>query len=104
MPKSILHQGVQVQCAHGGLVQLTSINPQVTVSGQPIATLQAPSVVSGCPLTNPPGPCTTAQWVTASTRVTFMGAPVLLLDSQATCMPTGTPAIAGATQPRVSAM
>ena len=36
-------------------------------------------------------PCATAQWTTAATRVTAMGQPVLLQDSQATCVPTGTP-------------
>jgi hypothetical protein len=49
------------------------------------------------------GPCVTAQWTTAATRVTSNGQPLLLLDSQATCVPTGTPLIVAGTQTRVTA-
>jgi hypothetical protein len=46
----------------------------------------------------------TAQYVMAATRVTCMGQPVLLLDSQAICAPTGTPLINAVTQVRVTGM
>jgi len=55
-------------------------------------------VVAGAPV-----PCVTAQWVTASVRVLVMGMPVLLLDSQAICVPNGTPLMIVQTQVRVIA-
>ncbi len=92
-------------CAHGGQAQPTAPNPRVTVSGQPIVTMPAPYIVAGCAFPPPPaanGPCVSAQWVTAATRVTSNGQPVLLLDSQAICAPTGTPLLIVVTQTRVT--
>jgi hypothetical protein len=63
------------------------------VSGQPVVTLPTTYMVAGCTLPPPPsgnGPCVTAQWVSAATRVRVGGVPVLLQDSQAICAPTGT--------------
>jgi hypothetical protein len=77
----------------------------VLVSGQPIVTIASPYVVAGCPF--PPasgGPCVTAQYVMAATRVTSMGQPVLLIDSIAVCAPTGTPLAPVMTQVRVTGM
>lgn len=106
MPGFLLHLGATVMCAHGGQAQPTVTNPRVTVSGQPITTLPAPYVVAGCPfnVSGSPVPCVTGQWTTAATRVTSNGMPVLLLDSQATCVPNGTPLIISATQVRVTGM
>lgn len=101
----MLHVGATVLCAHGGQAQPTQPNPRVVVSGQPIVTLPAPFVVAGCPfnVSGSPVPCVTAQWVTAAVRVTSNGMPVLLLDSQAICVPNGTPLVIVATQVRVTA-
>lgn len=107
MPGTLLHLGATVLCAHGGQAQPTAPNPRVTVSGQPVVTMPTPFVVVGCTFPPPPtanGPCVTAQWVSAATRVTAAGAPVLLLDSQAICAPTGTPLLIVATQTRVTGM
>ena len=107
MPGFLLHVGATVLCAHGGQAQPTAPNPRVTVSGQPIVTLPTPYVIAGCALPPPPaanGPCVTAQFLTAATRVTSNGQPVLLLDSQAICAPTGTPLLITVTQTRVSGM
>ncbi len=90
-------------CSHGGQALPTSPFPRVTVGGQPVATQAAPYTVAGCafvPLAGN-GPCVTAQWVTAATRVTAGGVPVVLLDSQAICAPTGTPLVIAVTQVRV---
>jgi hypothetical protein len=46
----------------------------------------------------------TAQFVTAATRVTSNGQPLLLLDSQAICAPTGTPLLILVTQTRATAI
>jgi hypothetical protein len=107
MPGFLLHLGATVLCAHGGQAQPTAPNPRVTVGGQPTVTLPTPYVVAGCALPPPPaanGPCVTAQWVTAATRITSNGQPLLLLDSQAICAPTATPLLVLATQTRVSGM
>jgi hypothetical protein len=107
MPGFLVHVGATVQCAHGGTAQPTAPNPRVTVGGQPIVTLAAPYTVAGCSFPPPPagnGPCVTAQWVSGATRVTANGQPVLLLDSQAICAPTGTPLLIVQTQTRVTGM
>lgn len=92
-------------CSHAGQAQPTVPNPRVTVSAMPTVTLSAPYVVAGCAFPPPPagnGPCLTAQFVTSAVRVTSNGQPLLLLDSQALCAPTGTPLIVAATQTRVT--
>jgi len=90
-------------CMHGGTAQPTAPNPRVMLSGQPVVTMAAPYVVAGCAFVPPAGngPCVTAQWVTAATRVLVGGMPVVLVDSQAICAPTGTPLLPVAMQTRV---
>jgi hypothetical protein len=105
LPGFLLHQGATVLCMHAGQAQPTAPNPRVLVNGLPIVTLPTPYVVAGCTLPPPPaanGPCVTAQFVTAAVRVTSNGQPVLLIDSQALCAPTGTPLLITVTQARVS--
>lgn len=105
MPGFLLHVGATVLCAHGGQAQPTSPNPRVLVSGQPIVMQPAPYAIAGCPFTTPGGsplPCVTAQWITGATRITSNGMPVLLMDSQATCIPNGTPVSIVVTQTRVT--
>ncbi|HJZ68060.1 MAG TPA: hypothetical protein VKF81_08060 [Blastocatellia bacterium] len=107
MPGFLLHLGATVLCSHAGQAQPTVANPRVTVSGQPTVTITSPYVVAGCALPPPPaanGPCVTAQFVTAATRVTSNGQPLLLLDSQALCVPTGTPLLIVMTQTRATGM
>ena len=107
MPGTLLHVGATVLCAHAGQAQPTVPNPRVTVNGMPTVTLASPYVIAGCTLPPPTagnGPCVTAQFVSAATRVTSNGQPLLLLDSQAICAPTGTPLIVVATQTRVTGM
>ena len=107
MPGFLIHVGASVLCSHGGQAQATAPNPRVSVSGQPSVTLPAPWLVAGCALPPPPaanGPCVTAQFVSAATRVTSNGQPLLLFDSQAICAPTGTPVLIVASQMRVTAM
>src|SRR5437764_2154673 len=104
MPGFVLHLGATVMCAHAGQAQPTAPNPRVLVSGQPAVTQSALYVVAGCPFVPPGGngPCVTAQWVVAATRVFAAGQPVLLQTSQATCVPTGTPPVILATQTRIN--
>jgi hypothetical protein len=107
MPGFLLHFGATVLCSHAGQAQPTVVNPRVMVSGQPTVTLPGPWVVAGCALPPPPaanGPCVTAQFVTFATRVLSNGQPLLLLDSQAICAPTGTPLMIVMTQLRALGM
>ena len=107
MPGFLLHLGATVLCSHAGQATPTTPNPRVLVSGQPVVTIASPYMVAGCALPPPPaanGPCVTAQFITAATRVTVAGQPVLLMDSQAICAPTGTPLIIILTQLRASGM
>lgn len=106
MPGPLLHVGATVQCVHGGPAQPSAPNPRVLVTGQPITTLPAPYLVSGCPfnVSGAPVPCVTGQFMTSATRVMSNGMPVLLMDSQATCIPNGTPLIIAAAQTRVIGM
>ncbi|HBY59762.1 MAG TPA: hypothetical protein DEH78_08050 [Solibacterales bacterium] len=102
MPGYLLHQGATVLCSHGGQAQATAPNPRVKVSGQMTVTQPVPWMVAGCPFVPPaPGPCVTAQWITAAVRVRSNGMPLLLQDSVAMCAPTGTGVVVAMTQVRV---
>jgi len=103
MPGYLLHQGATVLCSHPpGQATPTAVISNVKVSGQPIVVQTAQYSIAGCALTGTTAPpCATAQWITAATRVTAGGAPVLLQDSQSTCVPTGTPLNVTLTQARV---
>ncbi len=107
MPGFLLHVGAQVTCMHAGQAQPTVPNPRVTVMGQPTVVMTSPYLVAGCTMPPPPsgnGPCVSAQWMVAATRVFSNGQPLLLFTSQATCVPTGTPLLVVTTQTRVTAI
>jgi hypothetical protein len=107
MPGPLLHVGATVLCAHGGQAQPTTPNPRVTVGGQPTVTMTPPWTVAGCPMPPPSagnGPCATATWTTAATRLLSGGMPLLLADSQALCAPTATPLLPVAFQLRATGM
>jgi hypothetical protein len=84
MPGFFLHTGASVSCTHKAPAMIPPAQPRVTVSGMPVATLNAKITVAGCPFQVPvgvgtkPQPCVTIQWANVSTRVTVMGQPVLL--------------------------
>jgi hypothetical protein len=106
MPGPVVTQASVVQCAHGGRATPASTFPRVLVAGAPVAVQPVPFMVVGCTLPPPSagnGPCVTAPWVTGSLRVLAGGMPLVLLDSQAIAVPTGTPLLVAATQPRVTA-
>jgi hypothetical protein len=105
MPGRLLHENAIVQCVHSpGQAQPTQTDRRVKVSGQKIVTQPVPYTISGCSLPPPSagnGPCVTANWTSAATRVRASGQPVLLTDSQALCAPTGTGLNVVSTQTRV---
>jgi hypothetical protein len=100
----LLHQGATVLCMHAGQAQPVMPDPRVKVSGRMVVQQTCQYTVAGCTFpaisTGAP-PCATAQWITSATRVRAGGIPVLLLDSQAICTPTGTPLNIIVTQMRV---
>jgi uncharacterized Zn-binding protein involved in type VI secretion len=88
----LLHQGATVLCMHGGQSQPMTTNMRVKVGGQQVVTQSDIYSISGCPFNVgvSPCPCVTGQWITSATRVKAGGMPVILQDSQATCVPNGT--------------
>lgn len=107
MPGFLLHEGAPVTCSHLGLATPTVPNPRVTIFGLPTVLASVPYKVTGCTFpTITPGspPCVTAQWTTAAVRVTSMGQPLVLIDSVAACVPTGTPLIIAGSQVKVTAI
>lgn len=106
MPGFLLHLGATVKCSHAGTATPTKPSGRVLVGGQPVVTQPPPWTIAGCTMPPPNagnGPCVTASFTTAATRVTSEGQPLLLIDSQATCTPTGTPLIIAKTQTKVTA-
>jgi hypothetical protein len=103
----LLHENATVLCSHAGQAQPVVTDQRVAVSGQKVVTQPAPYTISGCTLPPPiaaNGPCVTATWISAATRVKASGQPILLSDSQAICAPTGTPVNILVTQLRVKGM
>ena len=104
MPGYLLHQGATVVCPHNaGRAQPILRNRRVKINRQPIVT-RSMYRITGCPNPPPPenvGPCQTAEWITAATRVKASGIPVLLRDSKSTCTPTPEPLKILSTQTRV---
>lgn len=103
MPGYLLHQGATVLCMHSGQAQPAVSNPRVKVGGQAIVTLSSAYTISGCPnvVGNVSVPCVSGQWISAATRLTASGEPVLLQDSSAVSTPNGTGLNIVQTQTRV---
>jgi hypothetical protein len=93
-------------CTHAGQATPSASFPRVTVSDQPVITQPTPYVIAGCTLPTPyaaNGPCVSGQWLTGSVRVLAGGMPLVLMDSQSICAPTGAPMVATVVQTRVIA-
>jgi uncharacterized Zn-binding protein involved in type VI secretion len=104
MPGPIIHLGATVTCSHAGQAQPVTAVPRVTVGGAPVVTLAVPYVIAGCALASVPSPpCASAQWTAGAQRVRVLGQPVAIQGGQSTCLPTGTPLLPTAVQPRVVA-
>ena len=85
MADSLLHQGATVMCMHTGQAQPTVTSQRVKVSNQPIVTQSSTYSIAGCTLpTQAGGPCATAQWVSAATKVRANGVLVLMKGGQDT--------------------
>lgn len=82
-----LTQGAVVLCSHDGQAQPTLALSRVLLSGQPAVGAAAPYLVLGCRQTPP---CATAFWTSTAQRVRSAGVPLVLAESTAVCVPTGT--------------
>jgi hypothetical protein len=105
MPGFLLQAAATTGCPHGGTARPTSAAARVTLGGDAAVTIADVYAIAGCADPPPPsgnGPCVSASFVTAATRVLIMGQPALLADSRAVCQPTGAPLVVTATQTRVT--
>lgn len=102
----LLTQDATVQCLHSGQAQPTAMSAHVKVNGQSVITQSSTYSISACSFMQgtKPSPCMTAQWTSAATRVKADGVPVLLSDSQATCIPNGTGVTIVMTQTKVKGL
>lgn len=94
MPGFVTTLASPVLCAHAGQAKAPAGAMRVRAMGQPVTLRAIPFLVANCVNPIPPanvGPCVTANWILSAMRVKAMGIPVLLQDSQAICVPTGTP-------------
>lgn len=103
MTGPILHLGATVTCAHGGQALPTAPSARVLLGGQPAVAMASPWTVAGCGFVPPGGngPCISASFVTAATRVLIEGQPAVLQSSTSICAPTGTPLVPVQAQMRV---
>src|SRR5581483_4826690 len=65
--------GIYINNGKGASIDM--MGPRVTVSGNPVATMASPHMITGCPFVPPGGngPCVTAQWLVGAVRVTAGG-------------------------------
>lgn len=106
MSAYVLDANATVLCQHAGNARAVATNTRVKLGGQAVLTQTDTHAVSGCSFTKGPvyTPCVTVRWLSAATRVKAGGMPVLVRDSQATCIPNGTGVNVLVTQMRVKAM
>src|SRR5687768_18410112 len=96
----LLHTGSVIMCLHGGTaVHVSTTWTSYRISGRPPMLQTDVYTIAGCPF---PNPCTSIQWVTASTKLLVKGIPVLTQTSVGMCSSAGMvpngPAIVTATQ------
>ena len=106
MTGPILHLGATVVCSHGGQAIPTAPSARVLVNGLPAVTQASPWTVAACAFVPPAGngPCLTANFIVAATRVLIEGQPAVLQSSVSICAPTSTPLIPVQAQTRVVGM
>lgn len=102
MPGYLVHQGATVQCSHAAAAQPMTVDPRVSVGGNPIVVQTDTYVIASCPVPPPAPRCVTGTWTRAATRVFAGGIPVVLYDSQSTCVASGLPMLVVRTQIRAT--
>lgn len=103
MPGTLVDSNAMVICQHSGQAKPLIVNPQVKLSGASAITQASTYGITGCSnLPQAGGPCISAQWITAATRVFVAGLPVLLNTSTALTTPPGRQINILSTQQRVT--
>jgi hypothetical protein len=105
MAGGIVTMSASVTCSHGGTATPSTSGGRVTIGGEAVITVATSYTVASCSFYPPygNGPCVNGQWTTAASRVFVEGQPVILLEHQGTCTPTGTSLIVASTQSKVTA-
>lgn len=106
---NLLNTSSQLQCPHGGMVQITSSNTKAKGGGDFLVRASDTFMVSGCPFNLPgavPHPCVTVKWMVTAQMVKAGGELLLTKDSTGLCQagdqaPQGSVMI-NATQTKVS--
>jgi hypothetical protein len=105
--------GAQMQCPHGGTVQVTPSNSAVKADNDNMVVMGDIFTISGCsfqiPAVTPiPSPCVQVRWLVADTRVKINGQATLSETSTGICLSaagvTQGPVIISNTQRKVSSM
>jgi hypothetical protein len=109
MMATILEQSATLMCPHMGQVRATSSITRVTLGGVAPLAKNDVCLVVACPFTlgASPHPCSSVEWLTATTRVTVEGKALVLDASTGLCKaadaaPQGSPLVV-VSQTRVSA-
>lgn len=105
MPGFILDNTAVVQCMHGGVCQMLLPATSVLLGGVPALLQTSQIAIAGCTYVPPAnGPDVTGVWMSVALKVTSKGIPVLLVDSQAVCAPSGLGVLVQPSQIKVKAI
>ena len=83
----LLNTKSQIQCPHGGMVQISTTNAKAKGGGAFLVRSSDTFTVSGCPLniSGSPHPCVTLEWLSVAKKVKADGKSALTKDSTAVC-------------------
>ena len=83
-----LNVNSQLQCPHGGQVQIISTNTRTKGGGGFLVTTADTFTVVGCPFQvgTVPSPCIKVQWIVSDMRVKVNGSPTLSQSSTGLCL------------------
>jgi|SRR5882672_6625146 len=101
----VLHVGASVECKHHAPATPLLGSPRVRVAGKAAILQIVPYFINGCPFNvgGSASPCLIGIWTQCATRVTSLGQPLVLTDSESTSIVNGTPLNPTDTQTRVRA-
>jgi hypothetical protein len=100
MAAEILNQVSTVVCSHGAAATPDTTFPHVTVAGQKIVTMANSYSINTC---SADPPCLKGFFWKAAVRVSAGGVPVVTMESESVCVPTGLPLKPQQAQTRVLA-
>lgn len=101
----LLHEGASVRCEHQGTATPMAPNPRVKVGGKKTIVMTTFYSITACQheVGSSYVPCVVGCWTSGAKRVRSLGQRVVLMDSDSTCVPNGTPLHQKSSQQRVKA-